>query len=59
MDPEANKWQCLMCEYVYDPAVGDTSQNVSPGVAFEELSDEWMCPECGATKDNFERILEL
>ena len=51
-----DKWECTVCGYVYDPAVGDTEADVSPGTAFEELPDDWVCPVCGAQKDMFEKL---
>lgn len=50
------KYKCLMCEYVYDPAVGDPDNGVEPGTGFENLPSDWICPECGAGKDEFELI---
>ena len=38
------------CSYVYDPAVGEPSQGIPPGVAFEDLPDDWSCPECATPK---------
>jgi hydroxylamine reductase len=52
------KWQCLACPYIYDPAKGDPDNGVPPGTAFEDLPDDWVCPECGVGKDNFEKIVE-
>ena len=52
------KYKCLMCEYIYDPAVGDPDNGVEAGTAFEDLPDDWTCPECGADKDAFEPIEE-
>ncbi|OFW61093.1 MAG: rubredoxin [Actinobacteria bacterium RBG_16_64_13] len=51
-----DKWQCLMCGYIYDPAKGDPSQGIAPGTAFEDLPDDWTCPDCGADKDEFEKM---
>ena len=51
-----SKYKCLVCGYIYDPAVGDSTQGVSAGTAFEDLPDTWVCPECGVTKDQFEKI---
>lgn len=51
-----DKWQCVLCGYVYDPDVGDPSQDVPPGTAFEDLPDDWTCPDCGAEKSDFERM---
>ena len=50
------KYKCLMCGYIYDPAVGDPDNNVKAGTAFEDLPGDWVCPECGAGKDEFEPI---
>lgn len=48
------KYKCTMCGYIYDPAVGDPDNGVEPGTAFEDLPDDWVCPDCGADKDQFE-----
>lgn len=46
-----DKWVCELCGYVYDPARG--TDEVAPGTPFEELPDDWVCPECLAEKDRF------
>ncbi len=48
------KYECSVCGYIYDPEKGDPKSGVKPGTAFEDLPDDWVCPECGATKDLFE-----
>jgi rubredoxin len=57
-DRPMEKWQCLLCGYIYDPAEGDPTQGVAPGTAFEDLPDDWVCPDCGADKDEFEKMAE-
>lgn len=52
------KYMCSDCDYEYDPAVGDPSQGIAPGTAFEALPDTWTCPECGAPKSEFYPIIE-
>ena len=47
------KYVCTICGYVYDPEVGDPENGVDPGTPFEDVPDDWVCPECGATKDLF------
>jgi len=47
------KYVCGICGYVYDPAEGDQESNVPPGVPFEKLPEDWVCPICGAGKDEF------
>lgn len=49
-------WQCVICQYVYDPAAGDPEHGIEPGTAFEDIPDDWVCPLCGAGKDSFERM---
>ena len=51
-----DRWECMVCGYVYDPAAGDPDSGVAPGTAFEDLPDDWVCPECGAEKDMFEKL---
>jgi rubredoxin len=53
---DMSKWQCVLCGYVYDPEEGDPSQGIDPGTDFEDLPDDWECPECGAGKEDFEKI---
>jgi flavin reductase (DIM6/NTAB) family NADH-FMN oxidoreductase RutF/rubredoxin len=44
---------CEVCGYVYDPEQGDPDNGIQPGTAFEDLPDDWVCPVCGAGKDQF------
>ncbi|MBP7050852.1 MAG: rubredoxin [Phycisphaerae bacterium] len=50
------KYKCVLCGYIYDPAVGDPDNGVEPGTSFQELPDDWVCPECGADKSEFEPV---
>ena len=50
------KWRCSVCRYVYDPKIGDPENGIDPGRPFERLPDYWGCPDCGASKELFERI---
>lgn len=45
---------CTLCGYVYDPAEGDDTAGVEPGTAFADLPEDWVCPLCGAGKEEFE-----
>jgi len=48
------KYRCMVCSHVYDPAEGDPTTGIAPGTAFENLPEDWVCPDCGATKADFE-----
>ncbi len=50
-----DKYECLACGYIYDPKIGDPDNGIAPGTAFEDLPDDWVCPDCGAGKDQFEK----
>jgi rubredoxin len=52
----SQKYRCTMCGYIYDPAKGDPDAGIAPGTPFESLPDSWTCPQCGASKDDFEKI---
>ena len=50
------KYACKICGYVYDPAKGDPDNAIEPGTSWENVPDDWVCPICGAGKDEFEAI---
>ncbi len=50
---ENTKWECLVCGHIYDPAEGDPDSGIPPGTSFEQLPDDWVCPDCGAEKSEF------
>jgi rubredoxin len=50
------KYICTVCGYEYDPEEGDPDSDIAPGTAFENIPDDWVCPTCGATKDQFELV---
>lgn len=49
------KYRCTVCGYIYDPEEGDPDSGIEPGTAFDELPDDWVCPVCGAEKEDFEK----
>ena len=50
-----DKWVCTVCGYVYDPTTGDPDNQIAPGTPFEDVDEDWVCPECGVGKDMFEK----
>jgi len=48
------KYRCTICGHIYDPVEGDPDAGIAPGTAFEAIPDTWVCPDCGATKADFE-----
>lgn len=46
------KWECP-CGYIYDPEEGDYENGVEPGTSWEKVPSDWVCPKCGAAKEDF------
>jgi rubredoxin len=51
-----DKYVCNMCGYTYDPEEGDPENGIEPGTQFKDLPDDWQCPMCGASKDDFMKV---
>ena len=47
---------CLICGYIYDEEQGDPEEGLAPGTRWEDVPVNWVCPECGARKEDFEMI---
>lgn len=47
------KYKCVICGFIYDPEIGDPDSGIQPGVDFKDLPDDYFCPICGASKDEF------
>ncbi len=52
------KHRCTVCDWIYDPAVGDPQAEIAPGTPFEELPEDWRCPLCGVGVEMFEEEAE-
>ena len=55
----SKKYICTVCQYIYDPTVGDPDAGIEPGTAFEDIPEDWVCPDCGVTKIDFEVLEEV
>jgi rubredoxin len=52
------KYMCVICGFIYDEALGRPEDGIAAGTCWEDVPDTWCCPDCGASKDDFE-ILEV
>jgi rubredoxin len=52
----SKKYRCLVCDHIYDTALGDPESGIAPGTRFEDIPESWVCPECGATKADYEAM---
>lgn len=58
MATEMRKWECIVCGYVYDEAEGDPEHGIQAGTCWEDIPEDWTCPECGIAKADFEMVLK-
>ena len=49
-------WQCIVCGYVYDEEKGDPEHGIAPGTRWEDVPENWECPDCGVSKMDFEMV---
>lgn len=47
---------CDICGFVYDPEFGDPDSGIAPGTPFKDIPDDWICPECGVSKEQFTKL---
>lgn len=51
--PGMRKWRCKVCDFIYDERIGIPRRHIPPTTSFQELPEEWECPECDVGKDHF------
>jgi rubredoxin len=49
-------WMCLICGWIYEEALGLPEEGIAPGTKWEDVPPNWVCPECGARKEDFEMM---
>jgi rubredoxin len=54
---EFKKYVCVVCGYVYDEEVGEPEAGLAPGTRWEDVPEDWSCPDCGASKGDFELMV--
>jgi len=52
------KYLCIVCGYIYDEELGMPDEGIAPGTRWEDVPDDWACPDCGVNKDDFELMEE-
>lgn len=53
---EMRTFMCVVCGFVYDEEQGLPQEGIAPGTRWEDIPENWKCPECGAAKSDFEMI---
>ena len=50
------KWQCMVCGFIYDEELGLPEEGIGPGTRWDEIQEDWSCPDCGVSKEDFEMM---
>ena len=50
-------WKCIVCGFVYDEAKGLPEDGIAPGTRWEDIPEDWACPDCGVAKADFQMQL--
>ena len=49
-------WMCIICGLIYEEEKGWPEDGIAAGTRWEDVPDDWLCPECGAGKGDFEMV---
>lgn len=55
-EPQYRVWMCIICGWVYEEAKGAPEEGLPPGTRWDDVPDDWTCPDCGAGKEDFEMV---
>lgn len=56
MSTEFKKYECVICGYIYDEAVGIPDDGIVAGTRWEDIPEDWECPDCGISKFDFDLL---
>lgn len=51
------RYVCGVCGFIYNEALGDPDEGLAAGTRFEDIPDDWRCPECGVSKSDFRLLV--
>ncbi|HIB28750.1 MAG TPA: rubredoxin [Candidatus Thioglobus sp.] len=49
-------YKCMVCGWIYDEVTGSPKEGIEPGTKWDDVPEDWVCPDCGVTKDQFEMV---
>jgi rubredoxin len=51
------RYMCVICGFIYDEEKGLPEEGIEPMTKWDDIPQDWVCPECGAKKEDFEMIV--
>ena len=55
-DSEFKRWICDACGFIYDEAEGLPEEGIKAGTSWQDIPEDWECPDCGVSKADFEMV---
>jgi rubredoxin len=55
-EKEFKSWMCVVCGWIYHEEEGSPDDGIPPGTKWEDVPESWVCPDCGAGKEDFEMV---
>ena len=55
-DKDYKTWMCIICGWMYDEEKGAPEEGLAPGTRWEDVPEDWCCPDCAAGKEDFEMV---
>jgi len=52
------KWECVICGFIYDEALGLPDKGIAAGTKWEDVPEDFECPDCGISKYDFDVLQE-
>lgn len=56
MSQPYKKWECIVCGFIYDEEAGLPEEGIDPGTRWDDVPENWYCPDCGVGKEDFEMV---
>lgn len=50
------QYRCIVCDWKYDEHLGVPKEGIEPGTKWEDVPEDWVCPDCGASKADFKMV---
>ena len=57
-DTDYKKYECVICGFIYDVAEGLPGDGIAAGTRWEDIPEDWECPDCGISKSDFDLYVE-
>ena len=51
-----NKYECSICGFIYDEELGLPDEGIAAGTKWDDIPEDWQCPDCSVGKSDFDMM---